>query len=543
MKWMLKTTFKIMGKRGFLYLIAIFAMAVLTSLVNVISSVLINKLFVIIEMRRFEQILYSVLSFGGLGIVVIGIWRYFTIIYNREAKYATANLQKIIYEKALKLPLSYYDTHNHGEFLSRLSYNIEKASDIYGSRFRRVVTPVISVIVYIIPMLFLNSQLSTILLLSNAVLLSINLLLSDPMKRISKMLIQIKAAESQIFLSLISGINVVKMFLLETIMEDKYHKILLKWKWAQNKKSLIVALLEGLNSGCDLLCSVVFLGIGVGFLVNGKITLGELTAIYVLYSAFNFHFLQIGRYVPELAECFVYMKDLLDFMEIEEEPLHRPSILLRHGQTVAVQFEDVSFGYQDHLSIFNKFKLKIESGKTTVLTGQSGCGKSTLLKLILGLYEFDSGTITVYGETFNGMGLAELRDSIAYVPQEPYLYHVSIAENISYGKPDATKQEIISAAKMANAHDFIMKQEQGYETVVMERGKSLSGGEKQRIAIARAFLKDAPIILLDEATAALDSESEMLMQAALRQLMKNRTVIMVAHKPATIASADVRAVI
>lgn len=182
--------------------------------------------------------------------------------------------------------------------------------------------------------------------------------------------------------------------------------------------------------------------------------------------------------------------------------------------------------------------MNINKGECVAITGQSGCGKSTISKLLLGLYKVENGMIWIDGQPYLKINNMEIRQKIAYVPQEPYLFNDSIKENIRIGKLNATDEEIENAAKIAHAHEFIMKFENGYETMVGERGNKLSGGERQRIAIARAIIKDAPIILLDEATSALDNESEQFVNESLKSLINKKTIIMIAHRPSTIALAD-----
>ena len=188
--------------------------------------------------------------------------------------------------------------------------------------------------------------------------------------------------------------------------------------------------------------------------------------------------------------------------------------------------------------LFTGSSYRFPANKIIAVTGHSGCGKSTLAKLLLGFYELQGGSINIFGQNICDIGIEAARRQIAYVPQIPYMYNMSIRENIRYGKPDASDEEIISAAKLANAHEFIMESENGYDTVLNNRGNNLSGGQRQRIAIARAIIKDSPIILMDEATSALDNESEQLISAAVAGLKDRKTVIMIAHRVTTIQSAD-----
>lgn len=230
------------------------------------------------------------------------------------------------------------------------------------------------------------------------------------------------------------------------------------------------------------------------------------------------------------------MTQILDTKDDVKDIADAKALKVEKGE---IDFENIHFKHADAKeAIFNNFSLSIKPGERVGLVGISGSGKTTLTKLLLRFADVDEGEIKVDGQNISEVQQISLRENIAYVPQETSLFHRTIAENIAYAKPDASRKEIVRAAKLANAHDFIMSLPDGYETLVGERGIKLSGGQRQRIAIARAILKDAPILVLDEATSALDSESEALIQDALEKLMKGRTSIVVAHRLSTIASMD-----
>lgn len=231
--------------------------------------------------------------------------------------------------------------------------------------------------------------------------------------------------------------------------------------------------------------------------------------------------------------------EMTEILDMEDAVVDLPGAKPLEVKRGAISYENVEFKHHDAKeSIFTDFNLDIKPGERIGLVGISGSGKTTLTKLLLRFADVENGQITIDGQNIKNVQQVSLRESIAYVPQETSLFHRSIAENIAYAKPDATQKEIERAAKLANAHDFIKDLPDGYETLVGERGIKLSGGQRQRIAIARAILKDAPILVLDEATSALDSESESLIQDALTKLMKGRTSIVVAHRLSTIASLD-----
>jgi ATP-binding cassette, subfamily B, bacterial len=239
-----------------------------------------------------------------------------------------------------------------------------------------------------------------------------------------------------------------------------------------------------------------------------------------------------------------YNRIMGDAHDMTEILLSKPTVIDHSSRDLTatqghIHFNDVSFAHNDgEDALFKNFTLRVQAGERIGLVGQSGSGKTTLTKLLLRFSDVDSGTITIDDQNISEITQQSLRKSIAYVPQEPMLFHRSLFENIAYGNPKATKEQVHEAAKKAHALEFIDKLPAGFDTLVGERGVKLSGGQRQRIAIARAILKDAPILVLDEATSALDSESEQLIQKSLDELMKNRTSIVIAHRLSTIQKMD-----
>ena len=229
-----------------------------------------------------------------------------------------------------------------------------------------------------------------------------------------------------------------------------------------------------------------------------------------------------------------------EFLETEEEPktCHGKLTNAQPMNTSAyIDFSNVTFSYDGAINILTDFNLQVREGEHVALIGESGCGKSTLTKLLLGLYEIQGGEICVAGQSISRMTLEQLRQLISYVPQEPELFHVSVMENIRYGKVTATDEEVILAAKKANADAFIRELEKGYDTIIGEQGDNLSGGQRQRIAIARALLKDAPIFIFDEATSALDNETERKINESI-EVCGDKTIIVVAHRESALRNMD-----
>lgn len=276
----------------------------------------------------------------------------------------------------------------------------------------------------------------------------------------------------------------------------------------------------------------------VHFWLRGLLTLGDFVLIqaYLLTTLNRLMGInwQLRGFYDALADAHEMLQMLMTPHEVRDARNAR-HLAIDRG---VVWFDDVSFGFHDKAAVLHQFNLTIDGGERVALVGPSGAGKSTVTKLLLRLYDVASGEIKIDGQDISKVTQESLRDAIAFVPQEPILFHRTLMENIRYGWRDATDEQVVEAAKRAHCHEFISRLPQGYDTYVGERGVKLSGGERQRVAIARAILKDAPILVLDEATSSLDSQSEALIQDALETLMKGKTVIVIAHRLSTIMRMD-----
>ncbi len=266
-------------------------------------------------------------------------------------------------------------------------------------------------------------------------------------------------------------------------------------------------------------------------------SVAELVFVIALITALTGRLIFVGRILNGLAKTTGEVEEGLHDILVGHEIIDRKNAQILNVQSGAILWQEVSFEYGEN-QIFSDFNLVIKPGERVGLVGSSGAGKSTFVSLLLRQYDLTDGAILIDGQNIAEVTQDSLRSAIAVVPQEPALFHRTIRENIAYGKPAATDEEIISVAKQAHAHDFISALPLGYDTLVGERGVKLSGGQKQRIAIARAMLKDAPILVLDEATSALDSESEVEIQKALHTLMAGKTVIAIAHRLSTLREMD-----
>ncbi|HEV2571544.1 MAG TPA: ABC transporter ATP-binding protein [Beijerinckiaceae bacterium] len=333
--------------------------------------------------------------------------------------------------------------------------------------------------------------------------------------------------------------GVVKAFGAEAREDRRLGGVL--WKW---RKRTTRAWLRGTWSGTAQ--QIFLLGLRAAVLggvlllwLRGEASAGDVALVLTSYTIVHGYLRDIGQHIHNLQRSVNDMEELVAFYDeapgVEDRPGAR-DIVISDG---AIAFDHVTFHYGGHVTpLYRDFSMKIKAGERVGLVGHSGSGKTTFVKLIQRLYDLNGGQITIDGQDIAAVTQTSLRANIAIVQQEPILFHRSLAENIGYGRPQASQAEIERAAKLANAHDFIMALPKGYATLVGERGIKLSGGERQRVALARAFLADAPILILDEATASLDSESEHLIQEAMERLMAGRTTIVIAHRLSTVKAMD-----
>jgi ATP-binding cassette subfamily B protein len=338
---------------------------------------------------------------------------------------------------------------------------------------------------------------------------------------------------------IITGNPTVKAFGSESREDSRFSGTALDWRQL-TQKAWLTGELGNLLRG--LLRSVMLVGmIGITVLLwqKGQASAGDIALSLSSFFIIGGYLRDIGMHIANLQKSASEMEDVILFHLHEDDIIDCTGAREFRPGKGEITFEDVRFTYNgQNEPLYKDFSLQIAPGEKVALVGHSGSGKSTFVKLLQRLYDIESGQIYIDGQNIASVTQESLRQAIALVPQEPVLFHRTLAENIAYGKPDATLEEIEAAARQAYAHEFIHRLPAGYDTLVGERGVKLSGGERQRVAIARAILSDARILVLDEATSALDSVSEHFIQKALEELMKGRTTITIAHRLATIKAVD-----
>ncbi|MCX4153752.1 MULTISPECIES: ABC transporter ATP-binding protein [Paraburkholderia] len=333
--------------------------------------------------------------------------------------------------------------------------------------------------------------------------------------------------------------GVVKAFGAEDREEALLERVIVKWRHRTRRTWIRGTINGGVQGSMLVAIQAAILGVALLLWVRGEASVGDITFALTMFFMLQGYLRDVGMHIRNLQRS---VNDMEELVSLESQPLgieDRPGagpIAIGKGE---IRFEHVTFHYGAKATpLYDNFSVRIAPGERVGLVGHSGSGKTTFIKLIQRLYDISEGRITIDGQDIARVQQASLRSQIAIVQQEPVLFHRSLAENIAYARPDASRAEIERAAKLASAHGFISALPQGYDTLVGERGIKLSGGERQRVAIARAFLADAPILILDEATSSLDSESEVLIQQAMERLMMGRTTLVVAHRLSTVRALD-----
>ena len=544
-------TMRTMGKRRFIYYGSILGMSITFAMFSVMEAFLMKIVVDIAQKGEWDRLIGSVVIIVITGVIVLLGYRFACIRYNVEAKRIYGKLYEQVLSHEMKLPCEYYENHHSGEMLSKVSFDLGRMGDIFGSRFRRVVMPFIMVVVFLVPMFVLSWQLTLCLVAVNTVLIGVTMVLTGPLKSLSKKMSESNSIMTKHITDLIQGIIQVRMFPAGRKTVDRYNEEADVYAVKSDKRNMFSSLLECANTGFDLICNLVFLALGILFVQKGYTTLGAIAAIYTMYGRFSRQFLQMGKYIPELIAYLTYAQNIFDFLDekTEDEVLSCEELYdnklkgQEYNADYSVKIRNLTFSYikdenNTPVVVLDNYNERIKAGEFVAVTGASGSGKTTLSKLLMGFYKPDSGMIEVCGNNLDDISLSAGRSFFALVPQDAILFNMSIMDNIRMGRLDATEAEIIEAAKMANAHQFITEFTDGYYTVVGEKGMSVSGGQRQRIAIARAILKNAPIMLMDEATSALDNESERAVNETLQNLKGRMTIIMIAHRTTTIQMAD-----
>lgn len=456
---------------------------------------------------------------------------------SRAGEMAAVDLRQDLFDKINRLPQNRLEQIHSGDLVSRLTNDVTAAKDAYGDILIQLTTTIVTALACAVYVLTISWKLAIMAFAIGIVPLVFNRLTAPRLRKVSGEVQKCLASLNAKLKDLLGGVPVIRAFQAEQRFVQEYG-VANQVTLSQGIKR--VWLQSIINAGNDYLGGLAIVGMLVlasYFIMTRQLTPGAaIAAVQVMHNVLR-PFQVLGDLWAKLQQSLAGSDRIFALLDEEAEVLPEPQGPINLGNGAALRLTDIRFNYGEKQAL-SGVSLEVPMGKVIALAGPSGGGKSTLFKLLLGFYPVTAGTIAVHGRDINSYSLDELRELIAFVPQDSYLYTGTVFENISYGKPGASREEVIAAAEAANAHDFIMQLPDGYDTYIGERGAQLSGGQRQRISIARAILKDAPILLLDEATSSLDSESEALVQQALNRLMQKRTTLIIAHRLSTIRNAD-----
>ena len=488
----------------------------------------------------------SVLSIGSISMGILLLQSIFSFgrirLFVEIAEKALANIRKDTYHRLITLPIEFFANRRVGELNSRLSTDLAQIQDTLTTTLAEMLRQTISLAFGVCLLIFVSPKLALMNLSILPVIVVIAIIFGRFIRNLSRQAQDQLADSNTIVQETLSGINNVKAFVNEYYESKRYTGKL----EAVVKLAVKGATYRGMFASFIVFCIfgavILVIWYGASLVSAGEISVGDLTT-YILYSMFVAG--SMGSF-PELyaniQRSIGASERVLDILNEQPEAIEvsENDRVIQKTLQGGLTFKHIGFTYPSRpdVPILKDISFHVDAGKKLALVGPSGTGKSTVASLILQFYAASKGSIAYDGLDSANYSLTDIRNQVAIVPQDVLLFGGTIRENIGYGRLDANAEDIIEAAKRANAHDFIMAFPQGYDTLVGERGVKLSGGQRQRIAIARALLKDPAILILDEATSSLDSESERLVQLALEELMRNRTSVIIAHRLSTIKDAD-----
>ncbi|MGJ4746053.1 ABC transporter ATP-binding protein [Leptospira sp. SA-E8] len=453
--------------------------------------------------------------------------------------WAVRDIRQELFEKNQMLPLTFFFKEKTGLLMSRIINDVEVVAAVISSNFRDATINFFYVITHLLVLLYLNTEL---LLIACGTVPLIILPVTLFTKKITRSTerFQEKLADLNANLQeMISGIKVIRVFNTEKYEKEKFQKINQNVYRRNFKGQYYLQIAPSLVELTSSLVALGFFALGARYILAGNVgspfTVGQFM-VFLLTLLFLLRPLtQLSQMVGKISQSIIAGRRIFEIIDLETEDHSEEEKVKVERVTHSIQFKGINFAYPGtNAEVLKDINLNVKVGETIAIVGASGCGKSTLMDLIPRFFDPSVGSIEFDGQNIKDLSLADLRNKIGIVTQDIFLFHGKVADNIAYGKPGANRKDVIRAARLAHAHDFIKQMDNGYDSILGVRGLNLSGGQRQRLVIARALLRDPEIMILDEATSALDAESERLVSDAFRRLFANRTTFVIAHRLSTI---------
>ncbi len=505
-------------------------------------------------MNNGNYILSSIIeSYGAsMTLLFLGLFLIFMTLLKTAAYYASSasiiplrtgivrDIRTQLYNKVLSLPLGFFSKEKKGDIIARMSNDVVEVENSITTSLDMLIKNPILIIIYFATLLYVSWQLTLFTILVIPFLGWIMGLVGRKLKQRS-LVAQAKLGETMSQMEeTLGGLRIIKAFLAEHKMSKRFLKVSNELRTATMRVTMRQAMAHPASEFLGTCIIVLVLWFGGTLILGNNSPISAPAFIYymtILYSIIN-PLKDLSKASYNIPRGLASVERIDMILDTQNPIVDKPDAVSIKSMEKGIELQNLTFSYDGEKTVLNNINLSIEKGKTIAIVGQSGSGKSTMVDLIPRYYEATSGKVLIDGIDVKDMKIKSLRSLIGNVNQEAILFNDTFYNNITFGVENATMEQVVEAAKIANAHEFITASENGYDTVVGDRGCLLSGGQRQRISIARAILKNPPILILDEATSALDTESERLVQEALERLMKTRTTIAIAHRLSTIKNAD-----
>lgn len=523
------------------YVILSLLFAVLTGVLTLYAPILVGDAIDYIIGR--DQVLFGkiagILRNLAIIIVITGVGQWLMNLCNNQITYRVVlDVRLKAFKKLEKLPLSYIDSHANGDTISRIITDVEQFSDGLLMGFSQFFSGVVSIVTTLIFMLTIDIKITLIVVLLTPLSFFVAGFIAKRTYQMFRKQSETRADMTSLVNEMVGNQKIVQAFGYGSTACGRFDEINGKLK-TYSLKAIFFSSIT--NPSTRFVNNLVYMGVGIGgalSAITGAISVGQLSCFLTYANQYTKPFNEISGVVTELQNALACAKRVFDFIEEEPETKDDQDAVVLVDAKGNLKLEHVGFSYKKEVPLLKGLNLEVKPGQKIAIVGPTGCGKTTLINLLMRFYDVDEGVIRMEGEDIRHITRDSLRENYGMVLQETWLKSATIAENIAYGNPQATREEIIHAAKEAHAHSFITRMPDGYDTVISEEGGNLSQGQKQLLCIARVMLRLPPVLILDEATSSIDTRTEIQVQKAFEKLMEGRTSFIVAHRLSTIRTAD-----
>ena len=523
------------------YVILSLLFAVLTGVLTLYAPILVGDAIDYIIGR--DQVLFGkiagILRNLAIIIVITGVGQWLMNLCNNQITYRVVlDVRLKAFKKLEKLPLSYIDSHANGDTISRIITDVEQFSDGLLMGFSQFFSGVVTIVTSLIFMLTIDIKITLIVVLLTPLSFFVAGFIAKRTYQMFQKQSETRADMTSLVNEMVGNQKIVQAFGYGSTACGRFDEINGKLK-TYSLKAIFFSSIT--NPSTRFVNNLVYMGVGIGgalSAITGAISVGQLSCFLTYANQYTKPFNEISGVVTELQNALACAKRVFDFIEEEPETKDDQDAVVLTDAKGNLKLEHVGFSYKKEVPLLKGLNLEVKPGQKIAIVGPTGCGKTTLINLLMRFYDVDEGVIRMEGEDIRHITRDSLRENYGMVLQETWLKSATIAENIAYGNPQATREEIIHAAKEAHAHSFITRMPDGYDTVISEEGGNLSQGQKQLLCIARVMLRLPPVLILDEATSSIDTRTEIQVQKAFEKLMEGRTSFIVAHRLSTIRTAD-----